>query len=75
MAVDCGRLQLGNALLRVERRSDAPGQLAPVIEDSWDVLDAVGPLRGAQHQLVVLDSVERGVDAADALDERASQDE
>ncbi len=59
--------------LRVAGARDAPGQLSPVVEDPRHVLDAVGLLGDAEHELEVLDAVEGRVEPADALDERAAQ--
>ena len=72
---DRGGLELRNPVLGVGRGGDASRQLPPVVEDARDVLDAGRSLGQPQHQLVVLDPVERGVRPARSLDERAAHAE
>ena len=60
--------------LRLGVASDRRRQHPPVVEDPRDVMNTAGALGHAQEQVVVLRTLEAGVEATDFVDERAPGD-
>ena len=69
------RLQLVDLRLLVAVEGDAPGDPAPLVEDLRDMGDPAGLLGEPQHELEVLDVVERGIEAAERERDRTAHDE